>query len=135
MMISTFKWTQYTYNNQFKPYGLSNPYQKDEHISKFRSGGIFRFSPHFDRTFCTANSGDPDQMQVWHLIWFCTVCPRRPTKDVGITDFNLSIILAHKFNDVTAKEFTWFFSVGQLEIQSKKGDYENTDKIKLYKYM
>ena len=54
----------------------------------------------------TEGSVDPDQMQVWHLIWVCIVCLRRPTKDVGITDFNLSIFLAHKFNDVTAEEFT-----------------------------
>ena len=54
----------------------------------------------------TEGSVDLDQMQVWHLIWVCTVCLRRPTKDVGITDFSLSIILAHKFNDVTAEEFT-----------------------------
>ena len=66
--------------NQFKQNGLSNPYQKDQHISKFRGGGIFRFSSHFNRTFCAANSGDPDQMQVWHLIWVCPVCLRRPTK-------------------------------------------------------
>ena len=71
---------------------------------------FFRFSSHFNRTFCAAKSGNPDQMQVWHLIWVCPVYLRRPTKGhlafMGITDFNLSIFLAHKFNDVTAEEFT-----------------------------
>ena len=64
--------------NPFNPNGLFNPYQKDEHIFKFRGGGIFRFSSHFNRTLCVANSGDPDQMQGWHFIWVCPVSLRRP---------------------------------------------------------
>ena len=75
MMISTFKRTQFT-----KPNRLSNPYQKGEHISKLRGGGIFRFSSNFDRMFSAANNGDPDQMQMWHLIWVCPVFLRCPTK-------------------------------------------------------
>ena len=60
--------------NPFKLNGLSYPYQKDEHIYNFRGGGILRFSSHFNRTFCTANGGETDQMQVWHLFWVCPGC-------------------------------------------------------------
>ena len=49
--------------NPFKPNGLSN-YQKDEHISNFGGGGIFCFPSLLNKTFCAANGGDPDQMQV-----------------------------------------------------------------------
>ena len=96
----SYKRTQYTYINPFK-----QTYQKDKHISNFRGGCIF-----FNRPFCPANSGDPDQMQHYaasHLGLYCL--------------------------PISSHKRTFSLSVSQSEIQSKKGAHLNTDYMKLYK--
>ena len=80
--------------NPSKPDGVSNPYQRDEHISNFRDGDIFRFSSHFNRTFCAANRGDPDPMQhcvASHLGLPCLpmMSPKRTLGLYGINRFQL----------------------------------------------
>ena len=68
----SFKRTQYTYRYKADlSEGLT--------YFQFRGGGIFHFCSNVNRSFCSTNSGDPDQMQ---LSWVCAVCLYRLTKRV-----------------------------------------------------
>ena len=86
------------------------------------------------RPFCSAKSGDPDQMQrctASHL-GLCCLPLSSPKKDIRLIwnkQISLHTFLSYKFSDVN----NIIFAVGQSEIQSKKRANQSTDNMKLYK--
>ena len=98
-------------------------------LSNFRAGGIFRLCSNVNRTFSSANSGDLDQMQHYvashlGLLFAYNVSQKRTLGSYGINRFHYIHFYLTNFVMSTKEEITLrIYSVGQSEIQSKKGVY------------